>query len=185
MDRGQGSKTEDGAGASTGAVWDGGRTVELELREIPEPPAGELKVRVEASGLCGTDLHIAAGEYPLALPGVVLGHEFSGTVAEVGPEVAGNLHAGDRVAVDPNVPCLECTHCHNARPHLCENPEGIGVTRDGGLAQFVTVPASQAYRVPEGLPAEAAALAELLSCALHAVNLAGVSTPNKTGWRVG
>lgn len=162
----------DGEGTNTSAVWDGERKIDLVHREEPAPGADELKIRVEASGLCGTDLHIASGEYPLALPGVVIGHEFAGTIVEAGPDVAESLAVGGRIVVDPNIPCRTCSYCHNARPHLCENPEGIGVTRNGGLAEFAIVPAAQAYRVPEGLPAEVAALAEPLACALHAVDLA-------------
>ena len=149
---------------STSAVWNGDHGIDLERREVPDPAAGELKVRVEASGLCGTDLHIASGEYPLARPGVIIGHEFAGTVVQVGPGVK-SFGAGDRIVVDPNIPCGTCSYCHNARPHLCENLQGLGVTRNGGLAEFTTVPAAQAYRIPEGLPVEAAALTEPLSCA--------------------
>ena len=156
---------------STSAIWDGERKIYLVSREVPDPGPGELKVRVGASGLCGTDLHIASGEYPLTLP---IGHEFAGTIAEVGPDITNGLRVGDRVAVDPNVPCHGCSYCHNVRPHLCENPQGIGVTRNGGLSELATIPASQAYRVPEGLPPEAAALTEPLACALHAVDLAGL-----------
>lgn len=166
---------------STSVVWPGHgqEGVTIESREIPAAGPGELKIRVEASGICGTDLHIASGEYPLARPGVVIGHEFAGTIVEVGPGVAEGLSVGDRVAVDPNIPCRTCSYCHNARPHLCENPQGLGVTRNGGLAEFSVVPAAQAYRIPEGLPTEAAALAEPLSCALHAVDLAGLRPGEK------
>ena len=173
MDRGRTPRVEDGARGSGSVVWPGAEGVEMEPREVPSPGPSELKVRVEASGLCGTDLHIAAGEYPFARPGVTLGHEFSGTVAEVGPE-AGGFNAGDRIVVDPNIPCRVCRYCHDGRPHLCENPEALGVTRDGGLSESALLPASQAYRVPEGLPSEAAALTEPLACALHAVDLGGL-----------
>ena len=159
--------------STTGIVWNGTQGVGPVSRETPVPHAGEVLVEVEACGLCGTDLHIASGEYPMARPGVVIGHEFCGTVAQVGEGVE-NVSAGDRVVVDPNIPCRACTHCRNARPHLCENPEAIGVTRDGGLAETAVVPAAQAYRVPDGLPPEAAALTEPLACALHAVDLAGL-----------
>ncbi len=172
------------SGTSTSAVWDGEREIDLVHREMPEPGRGELKIRVEASGLCGTDLHIASGEYPLALPGVTIGHEFAGTIVGVGAEVANGLGTGDRVVVDPNVPCHGCSYCHNARPHLCENPQAIGVTRDGGLSELAIVPAPQAYRVPEGLPPEAAALTEPLACALHAVDLAGLR-PGRTALVIG
>ena len=166
-------ETENGGGANKSVVWDGNEGVDLEPREVPPPGPGELKVCVEASGLCGTDLHIASGEYPLARPGVTLGHEFSGTVVEAGNGVDA-FAKGDRIVIDPNIPCGVCRYCHDSRPHLCENPEAIGVTRSGGLADFALLPAPQAYRVPDGLPAEAAALTEPLACALHAVDLGGL-----------
>jgi L-iditol 2-dehydrogenase len=158
---------------SKSVVWPGTEGIEVESRAVPSPGPGELKVRVEASGLCGTDLHIAAGEYPFASPGVTLGHEFSGTVVEAGPEVGG-FEAGDRIVVDPNIPCRVCRYCHDSRPHLCKNPQALGITRDGGLSEFALLPAPQAYLVPENLPSEAAALAEPLACALHAVDLGGL-----------
>ena len=158
---------------SESVVWDGTEGIEVEPREVPGPQRGELKIRVEASGLCGTDLHIASGEYPIARPGLTLGHEFSGTVVEAGPDVGG-FEVGDRVVVDPNIPCRVCRYCHDGRPHLCENPEALGVTRDGGLSESALLPAPQAYRVPDNLPPEAAALTEPLACVLHAVDLGGL-----------
>lgn len=169
MDKGQyGLRAENGGGRSV--VWPGTEGIEVESREVPSPGQNELKIRVEASGLCGTDLHIAAGEYPFASPGVTLGHEFTGTVVETGPGVDA-FAVGDRVVVDPNIPCRLCSYCHDSRPHLCENPEALGVTLDGGLSEFALLPAPQAYRVPENVPPEAAALTEPLACALHAVDL--------------
>ena len=158
---------------STSVVWPGREGVRIEEREVPPPGPGELKVRVEASGLCGTDLHIASGEYPFARPGVTIGHEVAGTVVEIGPGVTG-FSLGERVVVDPNIQCRTCSYCHASRPHLCERPQALGVTRDGGLAEEVMLPAAQAYRVPDGVPPEAAALTEPLACALHAVDLSGV-----------
>jgi L-iditol 2-dehydrogenase len=158
---------------STSVIWPGREGVRIEEREVAPPGLGELKVRVEASGLCGTDLHIASGEYPFARPGVTIGHEFAGTVVELGPGVAG-FSLGERVVVDPNIQCRTCGYCHASRPHLCERPQALGVTRDGGLAEAVVIPAAQAYRVPDGVPPEAAALTEPLACALHAVDLSGV-----------
>src|SRR5215211_6984276 len=168
----------NGAGENRSVFWDGGEGVEVESREVPTPGPGELRMRVEASGLCGTDLHIASGEYPLASPGVTLGHEFSGTVVEAGEGVDA-FAEGDRIVVDPNIPCRVCRYCHGSRPHLCENPQAIGVTRDGGLSEFALIPAPQAYRVPDGLPDEAAALTEPLACALHAVDLGGLRPGDK------
>jgi 2-desacetyl-2-hydroxyethyl bacteriochlorophyllide A dehydrogenase len=158
---------------STSVVWDGPTGVRVENREVPPPGPRELKIQVEASGLCGTDLHIAAGEYPFAHPRVTLGHEFTGTIVEIGPEVD-RFSIGERIVVDPNIPCRVCTYCHSSRPHLCENPEALGVTLNGGLSELALVPASQAYKVPDDVPPEAAALTEPLACALHAVDLSGI-----------
>lgn len=158
---------------NTSAVWNGQDRILLQTRPKPTAGPGDICVRVEASGICGTDVHVAAGEYPLARPGVVIGHEFAGTIVELGPGVA-SFALGDRVAIDPNIPCRTCQACHNARPHLCERPQGLGVSRDGGMTQFMVCPASQAYQVPAGLPIEAASLAEPLACALHAVDRAAL-----------
>lgn len=164
---------------STSVVWEQGEGAVVEDREVPSPGPGELRIGVEASGLCGTDVHIVSGEYPLAQPGVTLGHEYAGRVVEVGPDVE-MFGVGDRIVVDPNVPCRVCRYCHSSRPHLCENPEGLGVTLNGGLAEHSIVPITQAYKVPEELPSEAAALTEPLACALHAVDLSGVRPGDDT-----
>lgn len=150
-------------------VWSPSMGVDLIEREVPSPGHGELLVTVGASGLCGTDLHIAAGEYPTAREGVVLGHEFAGVVTKVGPG-GSRWTPGDRVVVDPNIPCRQCPACHRGETHLCTDPEAIGVTRNGGLATSVIVPAAQAYRIPDGLSTLAASLTEPLACALHAVD---------------
>jgi L-iditol 2-dehydrogenase len=157
---------------SISVVWPGREGVEVKPRDVPPPGPGELKIRIEASGLCGTDLHIASGEYPFARPGVTIGHEFAGTVVDVGPDVEG-FGVRERVVVDPNIPCRTCEYCHDSRPHLCVRPQALGVTLNGGLSEFAVIPAPQAYRVPEGLPPEAAALTEPLACTLHAVDVGG------------
>lgn len=164
---------------STSVVWEQGEGAVVEDREVPSPGPGELRVAVEASGICGTDVHIVSGEYPLARPGVTLGHEYAGSVVEVGPDVEA-FGVGDRVVMDPNIPCRVCRYCHNSRPHLCLNPQGLGVSRNGGLAEYSTVPISQAYKVPDELSSEAAALTEPLACALHAVDLSGVRPGDDT-----
>jgi L-iditol 2-dehydrogenase len=158
---------------SISAVWRRKGSIDLESRQPSSLGPTDIKIRVEASGLCGTDLHIAAGEVPSAQPGVIIGHEFAGTVVELGPEVEG-YSVGERVVIDPNIPCHTCYYCRNAQPHLCERPQALGVTRDGGMTEFAVLPAAQAYHVPANLPAAAAALTEPLACALHAVDLANL-----------
>lgn len=158
---------------SLSAIWDGPGSIVLESRPEPVAGPGEISVRVGASGLCGTDIHIVDGEYPDARQRVILGHEFAGTIVDVGPGVV-HLAPGERVAIDPNIPCGSCSSCHAGRPHLCERPDAIGSRRDGGLAEFIVTPAIQAHRVPNGLPLVAASLAEPLACVLHAVDRANL-----------
>jgi L-iditol 2-dehydrogenase len=134
----------------------------------PAPAQGEVVVAVAACGVCGTDRHIVEGTYPAQYP-IVLGHEFAGTISVVGPGVNG-VAIGDRVAVDPNISDGTCPACKRGEVNLCENLSAIGVTRAGGMAPFVTVPATQLHRVPEQLSLEDAAFAEPLSCIIHGLD---------------
>ncbi len=130
----------------------------------PVPDPKEILVEVMASGICGTDLHIAQGEYMGSYP-VIPGHEFSGIVQEVGAGVT-RFAPGDRVAIEPNLSCGECDYCEQGRINHCRNWEAIGVTRPGGMAELVVVPEAAAFDIGE-LPFEQAAFMEPLSCILH------------------
>ncbi len=145
----------------------------LHVRDVPEPAlrSGEVLLRVEACGVCGTDRHILHGEYSSALP-VTLGHEFAGTIVAAG-EGAGHA-AGTRAAVDPNIACGVCRECQRGEVCLCPNRLALGVDLDGGLAELVAVPVQQVYPLPDGVPAEWGALCEPLACCLHALDLAHV-----------
>lgn len=142
----------------------------LVLQEVerPLPRRGEVRIKVLAAGICGSDRHMFKGEYPTAMP-VTLGHELCGTVEQLGEEVTG-LSVGDLVTVDPNIACGRCRACANARPNLCESLHAVGVTRDGGFADYVTVPAAQAHRLPQGLDPVHGAFCEPLACCLHAMD---------------
>lgn len=130
----------------------------------PEPGAGEVLVRVMASGICGTDVHIFHGEYMGDYP-IIPGHEFAGVVEAIGPGVT-RWQPGDRVAVEPNIACDNCENCLNNRQNFCQNWQAVGVTRPGGMAQFTTVPEKAVFAVGD-LPFEQAAFVEPLSCVLH------------------
>jgi 2-desacetyl-2-hydroxyethyl bacteriochlorophyllide A dehydrogenase len=140
----------------------------LEISQIPtpEPIENELLVKVMASGICGTDIHIFRGEYMGDYP-VIPGHEFSGVVEAVG-EAVQRFKPGDRVAIEPNIACDNCYHCLNNRHNFCQNWRAIGVTRPGGMAQFVTAPEKSAFDIGT-LPFEQGAFMEPLSCVLHGV----------------
>ncbi len=141
---------------------------QLEICEIPkpEPTEDELLVKVMASGICGTDIHIFRGEYLGDYP-VIPGHEFSGVVEAVGGKVT-RFQPGDRVAIEPNIACDNCYHCLNNRHNFCLNWRAVGVTRPGGMAQFVTTPEKSAFNIGD-LPFEKGAFVEPLSCVLHGV----------------
>ncbi len=128
---------------------------DMRLVDVAKPVPGQrdVLVRVEAAGLCGSDRHMFRGEYPTALP-VTLGHEFCGIVEAVGAEVEG-LNVGDRVTADPNIACGQCEACRAGRVNLCVNLQAIGVTRDGGFAEWVAIPAGQAVVLPAALDAAA------------------------------
>lgn len=160
------------------AIITGPRCVEIAELPDPTPAVGDVVIEVAASGICGTDLEIFEGEYRASLP-VIPGHEFSGTVVAVGGEVR-DLRVGDRVAADPNLPCLRCRYCHEGRVNLCDNYAAFGVTMNGGSAQYVSVPEHLCVVLPEALDLEHAALIEPLSCALHAWDLIGPQAGKST-----
>lgn len=140
----------------------------------PHPGPGEVMVGVEACGVCGTDLHIADGEFaPTPYP-IVPGHEFAGTVVEVGSDVRTGISVGARVAADPSLFCGYCAACRRGRGNLCANWGATGDTVDGAFAERVTVPATNAYVLPDSVSHEQGALVEPLSCAVHGMRRLGV-----------
>jgi 2-desacetyl-2-hydroxyethyl bacteriochlorophyllide A dehydrogenase len=148
------------------AVWQ--RPGELEVEERPDPEAGpeEIVVRVGACGMCGTDVHIAEGEFPPTPYPIVPGHEFAGEVVSVGDNVE-DIAVGMQVAVDPSLFCGHCDYCRVQRGNLCRNWNAIGDTVDGAFAELVKAPARNAYELPEGTSARTGALVEPLACAVH------------------
>ncbi len=144
----------------------------IEDRPVPEIGECDALVKVHACGVCGTDLHIFAGEHIVKFP-VVPGHEFSGEIAAVGDRVT-NLHVGDRVTIDPNIVCGTCRFCARGEIHLCENLTAVGVNYDGGFAEYCRVPAAQAYKVPDSVSLDEAAFAEPLACCIHGIDRARV-----------
>lgn len=127
----------------------------------PEPGPDDVLIQVRAAGICGTDLHIFHGEYMATYP-LIPGHEFSGVVAAVGANVR-RYQVGDRVTADPNIPCNRCPACQRNEPNQCHDLAAIGVTRDGGFAEYVTAPEGNVFPIGD-LSFEAAALVEPLAC---------------------
>ena len=163
----------------------------LEIEDIPEPTAGEgqVKVRVSRNGICGTDLHeyydgpiFIPPQQPHPLTGkampLVLGHEFSGTVTEVGAGVT-DVGEGDRVAIEPVYRCGHCRPCKAGHYNLCTSVGFHGLMADGGMAEYTVVPQNQVYRLPDSIPLEMGALVEPMSVAYHAAVLGEVNDQSR------
>jgi L-iditol 2-dehydrogenase len=158
---------------SVSAVFDGPGAIRLAESDLAGPAAGEVVIEVAACGVCGTDRSIFRGEYAVDSP-VVLGHEYAGTVIEVGQRVD-NLASGDRVCVDPNITCGSCAYCRRGLTHLCSALRPLGISRDGGFARFSHLPARYAYRLPDHVPFEEGALVEPVACCLRGIQQAELS----------
>jgi len=149
------------------------RELTVETRPRPQVGPDDVLIKVHTCGVCGTDSHLFHGEHLVSFP-VIPGHEFSGTIQEVGPQVR-HLHTGDPVTIDPNIVCRVCSFCRRGEIQLCEHLTAIGLNRDGGFAEYCVVPAEQAYRLPDGLPLESGAFSEPLACCLHGLDRARFS----------
>lgn len=130
----------------------------------------EVRLRVAACGICGSELESFKHHSPRRPPPLVMGHEFCGTIAEVGSNVKA-WTAGTRVVSNSLVPCGRCVRCTRGDTHLCAHRQIFGMHRPGAFAEYVNVPAHCLIPWPENLPAEAAALAEPLANGVHVVNL--------------
>jgi 2-desacetyl-2-hydroxyethyl bacteriochlorophyllide A dehydrogenase len=152
-------------------------TLALEQRPMPEPGPGEVLVRVRRVGICGTDMHIFRGVQPYLSYPRVMGHEFSGEV--VSSPAGSRLAAGEPVYIVPYISCGQCSACRKGRTNCCMAISVLGVHRDGGLAQFVSVPEQFVFSA-RGISLDEAAMIEFLAIGAHAVRRADV----KPGQRV-
>ncbi len=158
-----------------GSYFLGDKTFKTQMIPERELAAGEVLVKVAACGVCGTDVHIYHGSKGSAevKPPIILGHEFAGVVEKVGPQVD-QLSVGDHVTVDPNIYCGECHFCRIGKKQLCENLQAIGVTMNGGFAEYCYVPQSQCFRLKPQIPLRHGAMVEPLACCLHGIDRAGI-----------
>jgi L-iditol 2-dehydrogenase len=154
----------------------------LELTDLPIPPVGprDLLVRVAACGICGSDVHGYDGSTGRRIPPIVMGHEAAGVIEQIGADVHG-FSRGDRITFDSTISCGDCDFCRAGRVNLCDRRRVLGVScgeyrQHGCFAEFVTIPERIAYRLPDGLAFEQAAMIEAVSIALHAI---GRAPPNR------
>jgi 2-desacetyl-2-hydroxyethyl bacteriochlorophyllide A dehydrogenase len=147
--------------------------IAVEAADIPVPGPGEALVRTLVTGVCGSDLHAAHGRHPFVALPYRPGHEVVGVIEAAGPGVRDRT-PGQRVIVEPDLPCWACKMCASGRENLCENLQFFGCGYpQGGMADYFTVPADRLHPVPDALDDHAAALIEPLSTPVHAVRLAG------------
>jgi threonine 3-dehydrogenase len=143
----------------------------LWLQEVPEPAVGhnDLLVKVSKTAICGTDVHIYNwdewSQETIPVP-MTVGHEFCGVVVDVGSEVSG-FRAGDRVSGEGHITCGQCRNCRAGRRHLCSHTQGIGVNRPGAFAEYLVIPAMNAYHLPDNITDEVAAILDPLGNATH------------------
>jgi len=148
-------------------------TFEVIEAKVPSPGPDEALVQTSVSGVCGSDLHAAHGRHPFVPLPYRPGHEVVGVVRAVGADVTG-VEPGQRVTVEPTLPCWSCKMCTTERENLCENLRFFGCGYDqGGMADYFTIPAGRLHRVPDAFDDAQAALIEPLSTPVHAVRLAG------------
>lgn len=142
---------------------------EILMREQPEPVAAEHEVvlKIDAVGICGSDMHAYHGHDPRRKPGLVLGHEFAGTIVE--SRSPAHL-VGARVTGNPLITCGRCDYCVSGRNNLCENRTMVGMTRPGAYAEFMSIPGASLIDLPHDLPPAKAALTEPAATAVHAIN---------------
>ena len=150
------------------AVLNGPKDIRLLSLPSLKPGPSEAIIQVKAAGLCGTDYRIWTGERSVDYPRV-MGHEFIGKVLAVGPEVEG-LSPGQKVAVEPNYSCGECSLCREGNRNLCLSRTAVGIDVDGGFAQQARIPAACCWPAPPGMIDEQLLFAEPLAVVVRAVS---------------
>ncbi|MGC8890142.1 MAG: NAD(P)-dependent alcohol dehydrogenase [bacterium] len=163
------------------AVLEKIRNVSIEEREIPKPKEDEVLVRIKSVGVCGSDIHYynegRIGSFVVEKP-IILGHESSGEVVEVGSKVK-SLKVGDRVALEPGIPCRKCNYCKTGRYNLCPDVVFMATPPvDGAFAEYVVHPEDFAFKLPDNVSYDEGALMEPLSVGIYASNRARVRPGN-------
>ncbi|USD22861.1 L-threonine 3-dehydrogenase [Microbulbifer variabilis] len=137
--------------------------------EIPEPGHNDLLIKIHKTAICGTDMHIYNwdewSQKTIPVP-MVVGHEYVGEVVGIGEEVAG-FEVGDRVSGEGHITCGHCRNCRAGRRHLCRNTYGVGVDRQGAFAEYLVIPALNAFKIPDNISDELASIFDPLGNAVH------------------
>jgi 2-desacetyl-2-hydroxyethyl bacteriochlorophyllide A dehydrogenase len=159
------------------AIFNGNKDIVLSDYSLRELNKDELLIKVACCGVCGTDRHIFEGKAPSEIP-VILGHEYSGTIVEKNKSVT-EFNIGDKVAVNPNIFCGYCDYCKKGKVNFCENHQALGVTLNGGFAEYSIVPKTQVYILPGEYDLSLASFAEPISCCLRGIQQADIKPGDK------
>ncbi|MFD0715008.1 zinc-binding dehydrogenase [Paenibacillus sp. GCM10027626] len=151
-------------------VYEGPRILEMREVAVPAIKPDEVLIRVEVAGICGSELGGFLGHNSLRKPPLIMGHEFSGQIAEVGA-AAGQFTIGERVTANPLATCGSCRYCRNGASQLCERRSLLGAHRPGAFADYVAVPARNVYRLPDQVSYAEGAFTEPFACAVHICRL--------------
>jgi len=160
------------------AVLQGVRSITVEERPTPKIKENEALIHVQAAGICGSDLHGFQGKWPnKRAPGLVMGHEIAGEVVDVGKRVK-TVKAGDKVAIDPQIPCGRCDECLRGWINVCSNMKLIGSsargTFHGGFAEYIAMPEKNLHPLPENVSFREGAMIDPVGNSIHLINRAGV-----------
>lgn len=154
-------------------VWLGPRQMEIQEVSGPTPSAGEVSIKVEAVGICGSELSGYLGQNSLRVPPLIMGHEFSGRVAALGEGVT-EVRVDDLVTVNPLITCGQCVFCQQGLENLCAQRKLIGAHRSGAFAEFVIAPAANCLQLPATFNPLSGSLAEPLACGVRSALVGGV-----------
>lgn len=142
-------------------------TIEFREIELPEPSVGEVRIKLQKVGICGSDVHLFQGHRKLDKP-TIIGHEGIGIIDKVGQEVS-HRYIGERVAVEPNIPCHKCKFCLEGRGNICMNKRVKGLNENGCFAEYVIIPEGFAWKIPNEVSNENAVVLEPTAVAVHAL----------------
>lgn len=145
------------------------KTIVLKETVTPEPKPGEVRVRLQKVGICGSDISLFLGHRLLAQP-TIIGHEAIGIVDKISTDVY-SLKVGDRVAIEPNIPCKQCRYCSSGRGNICINKRVIGVTENGCFAEYIKMPEEFCWKLPNVISDDDAVTIEPATVAFHALSL--------------
>jgi len=149
--------------------------------DIPKPQISsqEVLIQVHSVGICASEVLAYKGEHPFRRPPVILGHEFSGIIVEIGEKIK-NFYVGDRVTAEPQIACNECIYCRKGKYNLCKNKISLGTQKwIGPFAEFIAIPESNLIKLPEGISFDEGALIEPLAVGVHTLRKSKVSQQHK------